>query len=78
MCLTRAVGHGRGGGFRRNLGENAISGTVPASFSALIALTALCAAPRRPAGCCAVRCDGQASARIRTHALRGSVVACAV
>ncbi len=51
--LARAVRHvgamAVGGGLRRRLNGNAITGTVPASLSALTALSYLCAAPPRRA-----------------------------
>jgi hypothetical protein len=56
-----------GGGLRRSLRSNKIGGTVPASLSALIALTELCAAPprgrQRAAAAQALAARGPGSAR---------------
>ena len=45
-CAGRAlVGNGLGGGLRRFLNNNKITGTLPASLSALSKLSYLCAVP---------------------------------
>ncbi len=69
LCAGRALEGGRGGGLFRDLGNNTIGGTVPASLSALTNLLELCAA-RTPAALLDEGCA--ACVRAAARGARGS------
>jgi hypothetical protein len=78
-CAGRAlVGNGLGGGLRRFLNNNKITGTLPASLSALTMLNYLCAAPPPAAVvfhlflCVRARAQRVRSAHTRPHLDTGS------